>query len=124
MELSDSDDEGDDSMTGRKSRGNRLSINSAPSGLTSSGKNKPTTKPKGPIAGAGVKIQFKREKNVNRERPISGAMFRTLADIDPEFKVRFIMVYNLFTLCCLGSLMISKFSGTVMMFVFDCILFT
>ena len=38
-----------------------------------------------------VKICFKHEKIINRERPISAQLFRTLADTDPEFKVRTIL---------------------------------
>ena len=81
MELSDSDDENDENQM-KKSKANRLNSVNA---LTTSQKNKIK---KGPTAGAGVKIQFKRDSVVNRERPVSAALFRSLADIDPEFKVR------------------------------------
>ena len=100
MELSDSEDErerdGEEGGVGSahlhrgKSQGNRLFINTAPQlgtrdpGLIVGGK-----RPKAAVPAGGVRIQFKRDRVVNRERPISASLFRTLADCDPEFKVSY-----------------------------------
>jgi len=80
MQLSDSEDEGEGPKV------NRASVSAPTNG--SGGKPPGSTggkKPPGPTPIA--KIQFKREKLVNRERPISGAIFRTFAEEDPECKV-------------------------------------
>ena len=101
MELSDSEDERERERDGEegegnghlhrgKSQGNRLFINTAPQlgirdmGLGAGAGGK---RPKAPVPNGGVRVQFKRDRVVNRERPISATLFRTLADCDPEFKV-------------------------------------
>jgi hypothetical protein len=64
--------------------------------VTGGGKPSGTSGKKPPGIGPQVKIQFKREKVINRERPISGAIFRTFAEEDPECKVyiyMYIFVY-------------------------------
>jgi hypothetical protein len=72
---------------------NRASV-SAPTNVTGGGKLSGTSGKKPPGIGPQVKIQFKREKVINRERPISGAIFRTFAEEDPECKVcMFVCIY-------------------------------
>jgi hypothetical protein len=100
MELSDSD-EGDLSPRS-KIHAARLTVKTAPAQSTrpkmdttrqgggfglDSGTGAGSKKPKGFASTTGLKIQFKRDKVENRERPVSAAMFRTLAETDPEFKV-------------------------------------
>lgn len=80
MQLSDSDDEDKPEIT---ARGNTANLASKPT----TGKGK-----KG--GGAGDKnakaiVRFKREKPVNRERPLSASQFRTVASNDAEMKVRY-----------------------------------
>lgn len=101
MELSDSDD-GDLSPRSRMHAA-RLTVKTAPAQSTrpkmdtrlGGGFGMDTgqggKKPKGFASTTGVKIQFKRDKVENRERPVSAALFRTLAETDPEFKVCFVI---------------------------------
>jgi hypothetical protein len=100
MELSDSD-EGDMSPRS-KIHAARLTVKTAPAQSTrpkmdttrqgggfglDTGPGAGGKKPKGFASTTGLKVQFKRDKVENRERPVSAAMFRTLAETDPEFKV-------------------------------------
>ena len=86
LQLSDSDDEGNVDKDGHssfkrhKQRSNKIIVG----GGTVNGTSKIK---KGNGAAVPIKILFKREASVNRERPVSGAMFRSIAEIDPELKV-------------------------------------
>ena len=106
MELSSSDeDDDDDDEEGGNLRQRRAQ--SAPGGgtlastggmgMTGGGATGDAAKKKPKSAGAGkkgasgpvVKVMFKHEKPENHDRPVSGALFRSMAEADPEFKVMY-----------------------------------
>ena len=94
LQLSDSDDEGNldnegnISLTRQKQRSNKVPPGAGAANTTNKVK-------KGNGAAVPIKILFKREANINRERPVSGAMFRSIAEIDPELKVRTVVFYSI-----------------------------
>ena len=95
LELSDSDDEGVNNGDGKnsaarfRSRPERVSIVGGNAGAA----NTVIKIKKGSAAVVPAKIQFKREANINRERPVSGSMFRSIAEVDPELKVSVLLFY-------------------------------
>jgi hypothetical protein len=102
MELSSSDED-EDEVEGGNVRPRRAQ--SAPGGEGTLGgggtgttagagageKKKPKSAGAGKKGGAGpvVKIMFKHDKPENHDRPLSSALFRSMAESDPEFKVMY-----------------------------------